>query len=379
MTMNKKYRFNGCNGFKLKLLLVHVVTLFVVISLRAQKADVFSDKYILKAMKKATYWQLEHPKHELNEWHNGAFYAGVFSAYQTTESKRIYKAIYDMGESVRWQPGKLWYDADSHVIGQTYIDMYRLSKEGKMIRPIIDTMKVFMGRPFPSRGIKRIPWWWCDALFMAPPLLVKLGITLNEEKYLKLNDQLYRQAYDLLYDQDEKLFARDLRYVWSDTGEDLKESNGKKIFWSRGNGWVMGGLVRILEELPDTYPERDFYIKLFKEMSQKIAIIQQPDGLWRASLLDPEAYPGGEASGSGFFTYAMAWGINKGILSREKYLTTVKNAWKALCRLQHKDGMIGWVQPVGADPRKDFSKDSWEVYGTGAFLLAGSEVIRLFN
>ena len=379
MTMNKKYRLNGCNGIKLKLLLVHVVTLFVVLSLRAQKADVFSDKYILKAMKKATYWQLEHPKHELNEWHNGAFYAGVFSAYQTTESKRIYKAIYDMGESVRWQPGKLWYDADSHVIGQTYIDMYRLSKEGKMIRPIIDTMNVFMGRPFPSRGIRRIPWWWCDALFMAPPLLVKLGITLNEEKYLKLNDQLYRQAYDLLYDQDEKLFARDLRYVWSDTEEDLKESNGKKIFWSRGNGWVMGGLVRILEELPDTYPERDFYIKLFKEMSQKIAIIQQPDGLWRASLLDPEAYPGGEASGSGFFIYAMAWGINKGILSREKYLPTVKNAWKALCRLQHKDGMIGWVQPVGADPRKDFSKDSWEVYGTGAFLLAGSEVIRLFN
>ncbi len=377
MTMNKKYPLTGCNGFQLKLLIIHIVTLFIVVSLKAQKADVFSDKYILKAMKKATFWQLKHPKHEPNEWHNGAFYAGVFSAYKTTGSKRIYKAIYDMGESVRWQPGKLWYDADSHVIGQTYIDMYRLSKEEKMIRPVIDTMNVFMERPFPSRGIRKIPWWWCDALFMAPPVLVKLGTTLNEEKYLKLNDQLYRQAYDLLYDQDEKLFARDLRYVWSYTEEDLKESNEEKIFWSRGNGWVMGGLVRIIEELPETYQERNFYIELFKEMSQKIAAIQQPDGLWRASLLDPEAYPGGEASGSGFFTYGIAWGINKGILSREKYLPAVKNAWKALCGLQHKDGMIGWVQPVGADPRKDFSTESWEVYGTGAFLLAGSEMIKL--
>jgi hypothetical protein len=41
------------------------------------------------------------------------------------------------------------------------------------------------------------------------------------------------------------------------------------------------------------------------------------------------------------------------------------------------DGHIGWCQPIGADPRMNFTADTWEVYGTGAFLLAGSEVIKL--
>ncbi len=378
--MQKKRRqindFNNINnGFRKISLLI--VSIFIIGKLMAQEDTVYSEKYIKRSLKKAAIWQLENPKHQPNEWHNGAFYAGVFAAYESTGSKKMYKAIYEMGESVGWVPGKLWYDADSHVIGQTYIEMYRISKEKKMIQPLIDTLRVFMERPFPTRGIRKTAWWWCDALFMAPPVLVKLGLTLNEEKYLSLNDRLYYEAYELLYDKDEQLFARDLRYVWGYSNEDLKESNGEKIFWSRGNGWVMGGLARIIEELPENYPERNFYIKLFKDMSQKVSDIQQTDGLWRASLLDPKAYPGGEASGSGFFTYALAWGINQGILPEDKYLPVVKKAWVALCQLQNKEGMIGWVQPVGADPRKDFSEDSWEVYGTGAFLLAGSEMIKL--
>ena len=112
-------------------------------------------------------------------------------------------------------------------------------------------------------------------------------------------------------------------------------------------------------------------------MSARLKDLQQADGLWRASLLDPDSYPGGEVSGSGFDCYAMAWGINHGILDRETYLPVVKKAWIGLNKCVQKDGHVGWVQPVGADPKKNFNADSWEVYGSGAFLLAGSEVIKL--
>ena len=114
-------------------------------------------------------------------------------------------------------------------------------------------------------------------------------------------------------------------------------------------------------------------------MAEKIVSIQMEDGLWRASLLDPQSYPGGEASGSGFYTFALAWGINNGLLNAEKYTPAVKKAWKGMNSLIQADGHVGWCQPVGADPKKNFSADSWEVYGTGAFLLAGSEVIKLKN
>jgi rhamnogalacturonyl hydrolase YesR len=139
----------------------------------------------------------------------------------------------------------------------------------------------------------------------------------------------------------------------------------------------MGGLVRILKELPKDYPVRPFYEQLFKDMAAKVISIQQADGLWRASLLDPDSYPGGEVSGSGFFCYALAWGINNKLLDKSTYKPVVEKAWIALNGCVNDEGRIGWVQPIGADPRKNFTADSWEVYGTGAFLLAGSEVIKL--
>ncbi len=152
---------------------------------------------------------------------------------------------------------------------------------------------------------------------------------------------------------------------------------GKKLFWGRGNGWVMGGLVKLLQEMPGHFHGRDFYIQLFREMADRLLELQQPDGLWRTSLLDPGSYPGGEGSGSGFNCYAFAWGVNNKILDKKKFLPATKKAWEGLNALLTNDGKVGWVQPIGADPRKNFNADSWEAYGAGAFLLAASEVIKL--
>lgn len=347
----------------------------------AQKAGnekLFKDSHIKKTMKKALDWQLKNPNHKLYDWTNGAFYAGVFAAYETTGSKKIWKAMYEMGEATEWKPGPRLHHADDHAICQTYIDMYRVSGEKKMIQPFTETMEELMETPYKTGGIRKVTWWWCDALFMGPAAFVKLGITLDDDKYLKLNDKLWEECYDLLYDKEYSLYARDIKYKWDEPEIDpIKENNGEKIFWSRGNGWVMGGLVRTISELPKDYPNRDFYIQNFKEMAKKIISIQQEDGLWRSSLLDPESYPGGEASGSGFYCYALAWGINNGILDEATYLSAVEKAWVGLNGLIQPDGHVGWCQPIGADPKKNFKAESWEVYGTGAYLLAGSEVIKL--
>lgn len=352
-------------------------------SISAQKAGnekLFKPKNIKKTMVAALDWQLQNPKHELTDWTNGAFYAGVFAAYETMGSKKIWNAMYEMGEATQWKPGPRLHHADDHAICQTYIDMYRVKPEPKMIQPFIDMMDKFIETPYETGEIRPVTWWWCDALFMGPAAFVKLGITKNDYKYLELNDKLFRECYDLLYDKEEHLYARDMKYKWNEPSiKPIKEANGKKIFWSRGNGWVMGGLVRVLQELPKDYSNRDFYIRNYKEMAAKIITLQQADGLWRASLLDPESYPGGEASGSGFYCYALAWGINNGILDKTTYLPVVEKAWVGLNGLIQPDGHVGWTQPIGADPKKNFNAESWEVYGTGAFLLAGSEVIKLKN
>jgi rhamnogalacturonyl hydrolase YesR len=343
----------------------------------SENEKLFKQEYIKNLMNRVTEWQFNHPKHAPCDWTNGALYAGVFAAYETTQSEDVYKAMIEMGEKTGWKPGSRWYHADDVTICQTYIDMYRREKRQEMLQPTLDTLAKFMANPYPVRGIEVIKWWWCDALFMAPPALVKLGMTTGNQEYLTKNDEYFKECYDLLYNKEERLFARDLNYVIKNDGNDRYEANGERIFWSRGNGWVMGGLARLLKELPKDYPQRSFYEQLYKEMAAKIASLQQSDGLWRASLLDPESYPGGEVSGSGFYCYALAWGINNNLLDKRTYLPVVEKAWIALNRCVNEEGRIGWVQPISADPRKDFNADSWEVYGTGAFLLAGSEVIKL--
>lgn len=361
-----------------KNIIVSLLILFVcAVSFQAQTVDVFNKKNIKERMLKVADWQLKNPKHEPYDWTNGAFYAGVFAAYETTKSPVVMQALMDLGAKTEWKPGKRFDHADDIAINQMYLDVYRLKKDQKMLQPTIDVIKRLQTETGNEVAKHGITWWWCDALFMAPPTLAKLSKITGDNSYLATNDKFFQETYDLLYDKQEHLFARDAGYLINAQGEGKREANGKKIFWSRGNGWVLGGLARLLSELPRNYPKRTFYENLYKEMAAKVITLQQPDGLWRASLLDPDSFPGGEASGTGFYVYGLAWGINNKLLDKKTYLPAVKKGWTGINTLVHEDGKVGWTQPIGADPRKNFTAESWEVYGAGAYLLAGSEVIKL--
>ena len=354
--------------------------LFVLVfeNTEAQSTDVFKSAYIKTTLLKVSDWQLKnHNTRSSRDWTNAAFYTGVYAAYETTKSIELLDSLMTICERNNWLPGLRYDHADDYAISQTYIDLYRLKKDRRMIQATLDSLQKM--KTTPGNEIKKhgISWWWCDALFMAPPTMAKLSKTLKDPAYFVLADTLFRQCYDLLFNKEETLFARDATYLWDANRNGKKEANGKQLFWSRGNGWVMAGLVRLLNEMPANYNGRDFYVTLFKQLADRLLTLQQADGLWRTSLLDPDAYPGGEGSGSGFNCYAMAWGINNKILNKEKFLPAVKKVWVRLNTLVTPEGKVGWVQPIGADPRRNFNAESWEAFGAGAFLLAGSEIIKL--
>jgi len=209
-----------------------ILLVFLVLSVNGsgqENKKTFRPEYIKRTMKKAAVWQLKNPKHKLNDWTNGAFYAGLFSAWETTGSGKIYRAMIKMGKENEWKPGPRLFHADDHAICQTYIDLYRISKNKEMIDPFIQTLDKFKKTAYTGSGQERIIWWWCDALFMAPPAFVKLGITLNDPEYLHLSDKLFKETYDLLYDKKEHLYARDVRYKWDEPGiEFLKKPTEKR-------------------------------------------------------------------------------------------------------------------------------------------------------
>jgi rhamnogalacturonyl hydrolase YesR len=340
-------------------------------------------KKIYEVMKKVADWQIDSInrkgwKHPERDWTNGALYAGLLKFAEIRNEEPYYAFMKTkVGEKFEWKlyDNEMRFHADFYCVGQMYSRMYEIYKDPKMIADLQVLADTLIARPHTEslefkNHIGKREWAWCDALFMAPPTLAMLADVTGKTKYLDLCDQLWWKTSDYLYDTDENLFYRDNRYFTK------KEKNGAKTFWSRGNGWVMGGLVRVLENMPSDYPSRARWEKQFKEMSKKIASLQQADGTWHASLLDPASYPVKETSGTGFFCYALAWGINSGLLDSKVYAPIVWKSWKAMTESVHPDGMLGYVQRIGAQPDKVKYTDT-EVYGVGAFLLAGSEVIKL--
>ncbi len=338
------------------------------------------------AMVRAMEWQQAHPIFAVapTDWTNGAYQVGIARAHKTTQNEIFLAALKNLGYWNKWETYTRYFHADDVVVsyGYLYLVLNDTRKNYVDLKPTDVFVQKHLYEPNKWRDgtdedkIKSILWWWCDALFMAPPMLTLYAEHTGEGKHLDAMHKHYMETYNLLYDKEEKLFARDARFLWKGNAEDLKEKNGKKIFWSRGNGWVLGGLALILDNMPKDNKHRDFYVTLYKEMAAKIKNIQNEDGLWRTSLLYPESFNHGEVSGSGFFTFALAWGINNGLLDKEAYTPTVTKAWQALMACQQESGMVGWVQNIGYDPRPA-SADSWQNFGTGAFLLAGSEMLKL--
>jgi unsaturated rhamnogalacturonyl hydrolase len=202
---------------------------------------------------------------------------------------------------------------------------------------------------------------------MAPPVWTGVSEITHDPKYLNYMHREWQVTSNLLWDPQEHLFSRDAHYL------DKREKNGRKVFWSRGNGWVMGGLVQVLEHLPANDPHRAFYVEKLRQMADAVARIQSPDGLWRPGLLGAADYPNPETSGSAFFVYALAWGMNHKILKPARFEPVVQRGWAGLLQHVYSDGRLGCVQPVGEAPGA-YTPGASYVFGVGAFLLAGSEL-----
>jgi rhamnogalacturonyl hydrolase YesR len=357
--------------------------LLFAISARAAAADSPRQRLIpadvLSIMQRVADWQLAHPStHPTTEWTQAAGDAGMLALVGISGDPKYPKALLAVGEANGWQPGPRMYHADDLAIGQTYAGLYSLYHDPKMIAPLRARLDAVLATPSkvqsmdfhqPYDPVSQL-WSWCDSLFMAPPVWMQMFAATGDRRYLDFAVQNWWRTTDYLYDPGEHLYFRDSTYF------ERREANGKKIFWSRGNGWVMAGLVRVLQLLPANHPSRARFRKLFQEMAATVLTAQQPDGLWHSSLLDPEHYPLKETSGSGFFVYALAWGVNHGLLDRRKFEPAVRKAWAALVSCVDPDGKLTHVQPIGSNPKK-FADDSTEVYGVGAFLLAGSELYRM--
>ena len=314
-----------------------------------------------------------------NIWTRAVYYEGLMALYGIDRQKRYYDYAVDWGEKHHWgmRSGPKTRNADDQCCGQTYIDLYLLDKRPERIRDIKAAIDSMVSSP------KVDDWNWIDALQMAMPVFAKLGVLYNQPAYFEKMYQIYaytktRHGGQGLYNPQDRLWWRDKDFV-----PPYKEPNGQNCYWSRGNGWVVAALVRVLDTMPNDAPHRAEYEQDYRALMQALPPLQRPDGYWNVSLLDPTNFGGKELSGTALFVYGMAWGLNHGLLDRKTYAPIVTKAWNAMeMECVQPDGSLGYVQGTGKEPKdgQPVTRDSrpdFEDYGLGCLLLAGSELYKL--
>ena len=361
-----------------------VVVLSMVQGVQAKPTEAQEVRQIIERVN--GYWQSHNKAEVWSFWDNAAYHTGNMEAYFLTGNE-AYRAY-----SERWAAHNEWRGAKSNnraewryetygesddfvlfgdyqICFQTYVDLYNLQPESHKIARAREVMEYQMSTP------QRDYWWWADGLYMVMPVMTKLYRVTGNRTYL---DKLYEYicySDSIMYDAETGLYYRDAKYVYPKH----KSANGKKDFWARGDGWVLAGLAKVLKDLPSDYAHRDFFVTKFVRLAEAVAAIQQSEGYWTRSMMDPDHAPGPETSGTAFFTYGLLWGVNNGYLDEAKYLPVIRKAWNYLTKTAlQKDGRIGYVQPIGekAIPGQIVDANSTANFGVGAFLLAACEYVR---
>lgn len=317
---------------------------------------------------------------EPGRWVQAVFYISLTEIAERSANPFYNKWIAFKSQELDWQLGPHIFFGDDQLIGQTYVWQYQNQQQNpnylaatkaafdQIITESPDNSLEFLN-DMNEDGLHSCQrrWCWADALFMAPPTWFALSQATGDQRYADYAHKEVQATVDYLFDPKYNLLYRDSRFKTE------KDDFGNQLFWARGSGWVFAGLARIMEYIPEEDPKRAFYENLFKLMAAKLKALQKDDGSWAMSLLAGDKMPQPETSGTGFFTYGLAWGINQGLLSADEYLPTVEKGWSVLNSAIHPSGKLGWVQQIGDAP-DGVSYDDSQLYGIGAFLLAGSEI-----
>lgn len=315
-----------------------------------------------------------------NIWTRAVYYEGLMALYQIDKNNDYYNYAVDWGNKHDWgmRNGLETRNADDQACGQTYLDLYEIEPKPERIQKIKANIDYII------KSGKVDDWTWIDAIQMAMPIYAKLGVMTKDQIYFDYMYKMYQHSKTQegggLYNKADKLWWRDKDFV-----PPYKEPNGEDCYWSRGNGWVVAALVRVLSLIPENEVHRAEYIADYKALMEALVLIQRPDGFWNVSLHDPTNFGGRETSGTALFVYGMAWGINNGFLDAKIYRPVVEKAWKAMtAEAVHPSGFLGYLQGTGKEPKDGqpvsfSSQPDFEDYGLGCFLLGGTEVYKMLS
>ena len=311
-------------------------------------------------------------------WTRAVYYEGLMALYGI-DPKNEYIDYTDRWAAFhKWTPrdGTSTRDADNQCCSQTYLDRFVMTGDSAMMRPTMENIRGQMAET------KLGYWTWIDAIQMAMPVYAQMYKITGDKAYIDHAMDMYRWSRNEcgggLFNEADGLWWRDADYV-----PPYKEKDGKQCYWSRGNGWIVVAMARMLDLLPEDEKHRKEYETMLVSMCKALKPLQREDGFWNVSLHDPSNYGGKELSGTAMFIYGMAYGVNHGLLDAAEFSPVIYKAWNAMVKdCLHPNGFLGYVQGTGKEPKEaqpvtyDREPD-FDDFGLGAFLMAGSEITKM--
>jgi unsaturated rhamnogalacturonyl hydrolase len=210
---------------------------------------------------------------------------------------------------------------------------------------------------------------WADDLYMSVPFLARMGKVTGDKKYF---DDAVKQILNFkkhLYDPQTGLFYH---CYYNSNGE-----NGV-AHWGRANGWVAVAQTELLNYLPKDHPKRKQLIDLLLQDITGFSRWQDQSGLWHQLLDKSDSYL--ETSATAMYVYTIARAVNEGWIEKG-YINVARTGWNALANKITPDGQMPEVcvgTGIQEDLRFYYNRPVLlnDTHGLGAFLLAGSEMLR---
>lgn len=243
---------------------------------------------------------------------------------EVTKDHQLFKKLESrftplFSEEKRLQP--LPNHVDNNVFGAVPLELYLQTNQKKYLKLGLKYADLQWTLPesftseektWDDKGYSWQTRIWIDDMFMITAVQMQAYRATGNRKYT---------------DRAAKEMALYLDSIQLDSGL-FYHSPEAHFCWARGNGWMAVGMAELLRVLPCDNRHRQRIMNAYKKMMAALLQFQEPDGMWRQIINDPEAWK--ESSGTAMFTYAIITGVKNGWLDKEVYGAAARKGWLAL-------------------------------------------------
>jgi unsaturated rhamnogalacturonyl hydrolase len=265
-------------------------------------------------------------------------------------------------------------EEDHSAPGVALLHVYRATQDERYLTRALDLAAQMQQLPSDQSGAwlhrPEHPdyhhYLYVDCMEVDAPFFCQLAAVTGDSQYHDRAAQQLLSYCRLLQDDETGYFHHQY---------DAEQETVNGIFWGRGNGWAMLGLLKSLRCLPVDHPSYADLLRRFQRLAASIASAQLPSGDWPTVLTEPLAQA--EGSLAAMYAYGLLAGIESRLLP-DTYSDTITRAFTALRARLLPDGRLSGVSVATPPGTTVAHYDSIAVgesvpWGQGPLLLAALE------